>query len=73
MHNLFDLVTARATVSPDAPALLDTTGSILSYRDLANRLQQIAGAIARSGAQSGDKVAIVLPNGPESAIAFLAV
>lgn len=73
MHNLLDLVATYARTSPDAPALIDTVGAVLSYRNLANRLQQIASAIARSGAQSGDKIAIALPNGPESAIAFLAV
>lgn len=73
MQNLLDLITARTRVSPNAPALLDTRGCTLTYHDLANRLRQIAASVAGTGTLRGDKVAIVLPNGPDSAIAFLAV
>jgi acyl-CoA synthetase (AMP-forming)/AMP-acid ligase II len=45
----------------------------LSYAALAAQLDATAGQLAGLGVRPGDSVAIVLPNGPEMATAFLAV
>jgi acyl-CoA synthetase (AMP-forming)/AMP-acid ligase II/acyl carrier protein len=55
------------------PALVDPAREPLSYRDLRAHVADIASALARAGIGRTDRVAIVLPNGPEAATAFLAV
>ncbi len=45
----------------------------LSYAGLRSRLQQIAGELNRRGIGRNDRVAIVLPNGPEMASVFATV
>lgn len=57
----------------DMPALVDPDSAPLSYRDLRAHVAGIASALARAGISRADTVAIVLPNGPEAATAFLAV
>ena len=47
--------------------------SALSYKDLRNHCDQIGKQLASQGLSNSDRVAIVLPNGPEMASAFLAV
>lgn len=57
----------------DMPALVDPARASLSYRDLRTHVAEIASALARAGIGRADRVAMVLPNGPEAATAFLAV
>ncbi len=57
----------------DMPALVDPARETLSYRALRRHVADIAAALARAGIGRADRVAIVLPNGPEAATAFLAV
>lgn len=57
----------------DMPALVDPAREPLSYRDLRAHVADIASTLARAGIGRADRVAIVLPNGPEAATAFLAV
>lgn len=57
----------------DMPALVDPARAQLSYRDLRAHVAEIASALAQAGVGRADRVAIVLPNGPEAATAFLAV
>ena len=47
--------------------------SALSYKGLRNHCDQIGKQLASQGLSNSDRVAIVLPNGPEMASAFLAV
>lgn len=58
---------------PQAIALLDLDGGSLSYGALADRVRGLAGQLRASGIGPDDRVALVLPNGPEMAVAFLAV
>ncbi len=57
--------TAKAIGAPGRPSL--------TYGDLALLLETTAKALNGFGIGSGDRVAIVLPNGPEMATSFLAV
>jgi acyl-CoA synthetase (AMP-forming)/AMP-acid ligase II len=57
----------------EAPALTTPGGSPLSYRALRALTARTAGVLAGLGIAPGDRVAIVLDNGPEMAAAFLGV
>jgi len=57
----------------DAPALSAPGGAPLSYKNLRALVAAIGQDLAAHGITAGDRVAIVLDNGPEMAAAFLAV
>lgn len=58
----------------DKPALIDgPTGRTLTYGQLAGAVARVASGLAGRGLCKGDVLAIVSPNLPEFAIAFLAV
>jgi acyl-CoA synthetase (AMP-forming)/AMP-acid ligase II/acyl carrier protein len=59
--------------SPLAPAILSPGKKSLSYRDLFQHLYSTALHLTRLGIKQGDRLALVLPNGPEMATAFLAI
>lgn len=46
--------------------------SPLNYEQLAQHVEDVAGRLRAMGVRPNDKIAIVLPNGPEMAVAFLA-
>ena len=56
---------ANAITAPNRPAL--------TYEALIEHIDQIGSELAGQGLTNADRVAIVLPNGPEMATAFLAV
>jgi len=70
--SLPELVARRAARTPDAPAL-DTGAQILSYAQLADRVDQLAGVLARRGAGPGRLVALALRRGTDWPVAALAV
>src|SRR5205823_12813276 len=56
-----------------APAILAPERPPLTHGGLRALIERIGAALAHHGIGHGDRVAIVLPNGPEMATAFLAV
>ena len=56
----------------DAPALLTEDGSVLSHDDLRATLARLRDRMRSLGVGVEDRIAIVLPNGPGAAVAFLA-
>jgi amino acid adenylation domain-containing protein len=56
---------------PGAPAILAPGCAPLSHSDLAARAWSLAGLLRSAGVTRTDRVAVVLPNGPEMAVAFL--
>lgn len=58
---------------PTATALLAPGRPPLAYHALIRHIELIAGQLNSMGIGGGDRVAIVLPNGPEMAAAFLGV
>ncbi|MDA0352660.1 MAG: AMP-binding protein [Chloroflexi bacterium] len=56
----------------DAPALFDVDGRILTYGALRAQVDELAAELAARGVGPTDRVAILLPNGPAMAVAFLA-
>ena len=62
---------ARAAEFADKPALIDgPTGRAVSFAELAQRVDLLAGALAARGIGKGDVVAIYMPNLPEYAVIF---
>ena len=57
----------------DFPAILSPGKETISYRSLSRHIQAIARQLTRMGLHAGDRFAVVLPNGPEMATAFLAI
>ncbi len=57
----------------DAPAIGAPGRQAMSYRDLAGQISETRDFLGHAGLADGDRVALVLPNGPEMASAFLGV
>jgi acyl-CoA synthetase (AMP-forming)/AMP-acid ligase II/acyl carrier protein len=72
-ETIIDLIRNQASKAPEAIALLAPGRSSLVYRSLMEHLDSATARLASQGIQRGDRVALVLPNGPEMATAFLAV
>jgi acyl-CoA synthetase (AMP-forming)/AMP-acid ligase II len=66
-------VTAVADRSPDAPALVLPGQGHLGYADLASLTRDLIGALEAIGTAPGDCVAVVLPDGADAAVLFLAL
>jgi amino acid adenylation domain-containing protein len=67
------LLERRAEAGPGAAAIAGETGMPLSYRRLLVQAQEVARALNAIGVGRGDRVAAVLPNGPEMATAFVTI
>jgi len=70
MKTIFEMISARPA---DAPAIGAPGRGNLTYGALVTHLETTRATLGRAGVGRGDRVAIVLPNGPEMATAFLAV
>ncbi len=70
---LYSIIEKQSKISPDALAILAPGKKPIPYRRLFSHMQIIALQLTQLGFRSGDRVALVLPNGPEMATAFLAV
>ena len=71
--NLYELLKFRAEQNPEAIALLAPDRKPLNYRSLYVHVEKVAKWLNGFGITRNDRVAIVLPNGPEMATAFLGV
>jgi acyl-CoA synthetase (AMP-forming)/AMP-acid ligase II len=68
-----DLVQRRAEAQPDAPALFAHGRSPLAYGEFFEQIRRTARVLRQCGVGRNERVALVLPNGPEAAAAFVAV
>jgi oxalate---CoA ligase len=68
-----DSIRAHAMATPDAPAVVFPDRSILTYRALGRQIDSIGAALRRAGIGAGKRVAIIVPDGPELAVAIVAV
>ncbi len=57
---------------PADPAIVTAEGSVLTYAVLRSEVRRLASQLQAAGLGAHDRIAIMLPNGPEMAIAFLA-
>jgi acetyl-CoA synthetase len=76
--NLAEVCCARwARETPDAPAVLyeheDGTSAVFTYADLQRSADRLSNALVRHGVGRGDRVAIVMPQRFETAVANMAV
>jgi oxalate---CoA ligase len=67
------LLSTAAAASPNAPAILAPGRASMSYGLLQHHVSTVASQLHAFGIRRSDRVAIVLPHGPEMAVAFLAV
>ena len=70
---LHQMISSEGEHNPSAPAILAPGKETLPYRELSHHLKSIALQLTRLGIRPGDRLAVVLPNSPEMATAFLAV
>ncbi|MGH9386668.1 MAG: AMP-binding protein, partial [Vicinamibacterales bacterium] len=63
----------HAAETPEAIALLAPHRAPLTYARLWSQILEATAVACESGVAPGDRVALVLPDGPEMAVAFLAV
>ena len=66
------LLAASAARTPSAAALLAPGRGSLDYQGLAAHVEELGRRLAGLGVAREDRVAVVLPNGPEAVTAFLA-
>jgi acyl-CoA synthetase (AMP-forming)/AMP-acid ligase II len=69
-RTIIDLLSNGET---DAPAIAAPGRSELSYRGLRGQVETTVAALNSLGIGRNDPVAMVLPNGPEAAVAFLSI
>jgi len=72
-RSLSDFVLGAAHEHSAKPALVDnSTGLVLTYAQLLDRVRRAASGLAALGIKKGDVVALSAPNSPEFAVAFYA-
>ncbi len=71
MKALAEIVDAHAAARPDATAFV-ADDATLSWREYARRSDALAAVFVRAGLARGERVAVLLPDGPGVHVAFLA-
>lgn len=69
---LANVVRRYATSTPSRPAIIGDR-STLSWQDYDRLSTRLAGALIDAGLEPGERVAVLLPDGPDVHVAFLAV
>ena len=72
-RTLGDLIRSRAENRPDDIAFMAPGRPALSYRRLVHHVDATTRILESAGIGEEDRVALVIPNGPEMAVAFLCV
>ncbi|MEP6802065.1 MAG: MupA/Atu3671 family FMN-dependent luciferase-like monooxygenase [Acidobacteriota bacterium] len=72
-RHVFELLAGNEQLRPDAVAIVAAGRSPTTYRSLLANALGLADRLKELGVGRADRVAVVLPNGPEMATAFLAV
>ncbi len=68
-----DVLAAWSARAPDAPAILAPGRAPLTYAALAHHAEETGRALHRFGVGAGERVALIVPNGPQLATAVLEV
>ncbi len=71
--SIHHLLQYQADQTPSAPAVLGVDRTPLTYGQLVEHVQQVIDQLNAFGIGRNDRVAIVLPNGPEMAMSFLSI
>lgn len=72
-NTLLDLLDQQANRAPSAPAIGALGRVAMDYGSLRTQVLNTRQQLRSAGVRQHDRVALVLPNGPEMAVAFLAV
>ena len=72
-RSIFPLLTAQADRIPEGIAIAAPGCPPLTYRKLCDHINNVVETLNAMGLGRNDRIGIVLPNGPEMAVAFLAV
>ena len=70
---ILDLLRARAERDPEAVAIRAPGRRSLTYGELLGQVESVVRFLNVRGINRSDRIAIVLPDGPEMAVAFLGV
>jgi acyl-CoA synthetase (AMP-forming)/AMP-acid ligase II/acetyltransferase-like isoleucine patch superfamily enzyme/acyl carrier protein len=71
--SIYELLKACASQYPEAIAIVAPGRAALTYERLLHQAEIMVGALRAVGVGRNDRVAVVLPNGPEMAVSFLGV
>ncbi|HTK92718.1 MAG TPA: amino acid adenylation domain-containing protein [Verrucomicrobiae bacterium] len=66
------LIETQARRAPEAAAIVAPGAAPLCYRDLLAQVDEVIEVLATWGLGRGDRIALVMPQGPELAVAFVA-
>jgi len=72
-HSTTELIAKAATWNETLPALLAPGRGPLSFQQLLDMVRAAANDLNLFGVRRGDRIAIVMPNGPEAVTSFLSV
>lgn len=72
-HSLYEQINRQANSNNKHLAIRSVTGKGASYGQLIQQIDQLGRQLSRLGVKSDDRIALVIPNGPEMAIALMAV
>ena len=72
-RSLYDELNSRALKQPGLPAILAPDRTTLTFEKLNRQIEDSIHRLRAFGIRRNDRVALVLPNGPEAVVAFLAV
>lgn len=70
-YSLFSLLSSIAKRHPESVAITALEQPPLTFFELLNQIERLAHSLNTAGIGVNDRVAIVLPNGPELAVTFL--
>ena len=71
--SLVDYLEASAAVFPNRPAVVDPAGWSLTYRELDDHADRIAGFLIAHNVNPGDRVGVIVPKGARAIAAFLGI
>nr|VFK19874.1 MAG: AMP-binding enzyme [Candidatus Kentron sp. LPFa]VFK33926.1 MAG: AMP-binding enzyme [Candidatus Kentron sp. LPFa] len=69
--NIQEIIKKHAEKIPDAPSIIGNDGAPLSYKQLYKYFFYVKEKLSEIGIRRNDRIVLVLPNGPEMAVAFL--
>jgi amino acid adenylation domain-containing protein len=71
--SLVDYLEASAARFAERPAIVDPAGWSLTYRELDERADRIAGFLVARGVKPGDRVGVIVPKGAHAITAFIGI
>ena len=71
--SLVDSLEESAARFPERPAIVDPAGWSLTYRELNERADRIAGFLVANGVRPGDRVGVIVPKGVDAITAFIGI